>query len=251
MISMSGRIVVITGGSRGIGRAAALLFAKAGADVLISYYKDERAATSVLSEIRGTGHRALAVRGNIAEDSHCRDIIDTALREFGKIDVLVNNAGIWIPAAIDEMPEAIWRQTLEINLTGAMSCTRYAVRQMKRQKSGRIIMVSSSSGQVGEAFYSHYAATKGALISLTKSLAAELAPDILVNCVAPWWVETDLVAASLSDPSVQAQIRKENPLRRAATPDEIAAAILFLASDLASFITGEILNVNGGSDLIG
>jgi 3-oxoacyl-[acyl-carrier protein] reductase len=122
---------------------------------------------------------------------------------------------------------------------------------MKRQNSGRIILVSSSSGQIGEAFYSHYAATKGALISFAKSLASELAPDILVNCVAPGWVETDMVAAALADPAAQAEILAENPMRRVATAEEIAGPVLFLASDLANFITGEVLNVNGGSALIG
>ena len=209
------------------------------------------AADFVVAEVRKTGRRAVAVQGNVAEDAHCRELIDTAIREFGKVDILVNNAGIWTYAPIDEMPENVWRETVDINLSGVMYCTRYAVREMKKRKYGRIIMVSSSSGQSGEPLYSHYAATKGALISLTKSLADELAPDILTNCVAPWWVDTDLAAPALSDPAELARIAAANPLKRVATAEEVAGPILFLASDLASYINGEVLNINGGCVLIG
>ena len=251
MISLDGRVAVITGGSRGIGRAVALMMARAGADIVFDFQRDQKAADFVIAEVSKTGRRAIAVQGNVAQDSHCRELIEAGVKAFGKIDVLVNNAGIWTYAPIDVMPEEIWRQTVEVNLSGVMYCTRYAVQQMKKQKQGRIIMVSSTAGQRGEAFHSHYAATKGALISLTKSLAAELGPDILVNCVAPWWVETDMSASSLSDPEEQAHILAVNPLRRVATAEEIAGPILFLASDLATFINGEILNVNGGSVLVG
>jgi 3-oxoacyl-[acyl-carrier protein] reductase len=251
MISLQNQVAVITGGSRGIGRATALLMAQAGADIVFDYQKDHNAAEFVLAGVRNACRRAIAVQGSVAEDAHCRELMDAAVREFGRIDILVNNAGIWTRAPIDEMPEAVWRETVEVNLSGVMYCTRYAVRHMKKQGYGRIIMVSSTAGQRGEAFHSHYAATKGALISLTKSLAAEVAPEILVNCVAPWWVDTDMSAAALTDPEEQAHILAVNPLRRVATAEEIAGPILFLASHLASFINGEILNVNGGSVLVG
>ena len=251
MISLKNRSVLITGGSRGIGRAAAFLMAKAGADVVFDYHKNQDAAEQVKAEIERLGRRAVAIQGNIAEDSHCKELVDSIAKLFGKIDVLVNNAGIWTYAPIDEMKEAVYRETIDVNLSGLIYTTRYAVQQMKKQGHGRIINISSTSGQYGEPFYSHYAATKGAIISLTKSWAVELAPSIQVNCVAPGMVDTDMTAESLSNPDEWKQIVSQIPMGRVATAEEIAGPILFLASDLAGFITGEILNVNGGSVLIG
>jgi 3-oxoacyl-[acyl-carrier protein] reductase len=251
MISLKDKAVVITGGSRGIGRAAAILMAKAGANIIFDYARNDAAAREVTEHIKNLGRRGIAIRGNHGEDAHCKELMECAIKEFGKLDVLVNNAGIWTYAPIEEMPEDVWRETIDVNLSGLVYCTRYAVRQMKKQKSGRIINISSTAGQRGEALHSHYAATKGAIISLTKSWAAELAPEILVNCVAPGWVDTDMSAGPLNDPEESKQIASVIPLRRPATADEIAGPILFLASDLATFINGEILNVNGGSVLAG
>jgi 3-oxoacyl-[acyl-carrier protein] reductase len=251
MISLEGRSAIITGGSRGIGRAAAILMAKAGSDILFDYRQNENAAKEVVSEIEKHGRRGIAVAGNIADDTHCRKVVDRAVNEFGKIDVLVNNAGIWTYAPIDDMNEKVYRETIEVNLSGLMYITRYTVQQMKKQGHGRIINLSSTAGQRGEAFHSHYAATKGAIISLTKSWSSELAPTIQVNCVAPGWVDTDMSAEPLSNPEDYKQITSLIPLRRVATAEEIAGPILFLASDLASFMTGEILNVNGGAVLVG
>src|SRR5262249_8558156 len=162
-----------------------------------------------------------------------------------------NNAGIWTYAPIDEMPENVWRETIEVNLSGLVYTTRYAVRQMKKQGYGRIINISSTAGQRGEALHSHYAATKGAIISLTKSWSTELAPKILVNCVAPGWVDTDMSANALGDPNESPKIFASIPLGRPGTAEEIAGPILFLASDLSNFITGEVINVNGGAVLTG
>jgi 3-oxoacyl-[acyl-carrier protein] reductase len=251
MISLQNKVAVITGGSRGIGKAAAILMARAGADVVFDYFSNQEAADAVTKSVRDLGRKAIALQGNIAEDQHCKALIDRTVQEFGKVDILVNNAGIWTYAPIDKMDEADWRETIEVNLSGLVYTTRYAVQQMKRQGSGRIINISSTAGQRGEAFHSHYAATKGAIISLTKSWAAELAPEILVNCVAPGWVDTDMSAAPLANPEEYKQIVSVIPLRRVGTADEIAGAILFLASDLCNFMTGEILNVNGGAVLVG
>jgi 3-oxoacyl-[acyl-carrier protein] reductase len=251
MIRLDHRAVLITGGSRGIGRAAAILMARAGADVIFDYHSNHDAAEHVKSEIEKLGRRAIAIPGNIAEDSHCKELVDTAVKLFGKIDVLVNNAGIWTYAPIDEMKEEIYRETVEVNLSGFIYTTRYTVQQMKKQGYGKIINISSTSGQYGEPFYSHYAATKGAIISLTKSWAVELAPAIQVNCVAPGMVDTDMTAESLSNPEELKQVVSQIPMGRVATAEEIAGPILFLASDLAAFITGEVLNVNGGSVLVG
>jgi 3-oxoacyl-[acyl-carrier protein] reductase len=251
MIDLSNRAILITGGSRGIGRAAAILMARAGANIVFDYHKNREAADEVVKEIEGLGRHAVAIAGNIAEDSHCKKLVETTCREFGKIDVLVNNAGIWTYAPIEEMKEEIYRETIDVNLSGLIYTTRYAVQQMKKQGQGRIINISSTSGQRGEAFHSHYAATKGAIISLTKSWSTELAPEIQVNCVAPGWVDTDMSAGPLSNSKEYREIISVIPMRRVATAEEIAGPILFLASDLSNFITGEILNVNGGAVLVG
>jgi 3-oxoacyl-[acyl-carrier protein] reductase len=251
MISLANRSVLITGGSRGIGRAAAILMAKAGADIVFDYFKNHAAAQEVKAEIENLGRRAVAIPGNIADDHHCKELVDSTVRLFGKLDVLVNNAGIWTYAPIDEMKEEVYRETIDVNLSGLIYTTRYAVQQMKKQGHGKIVNLSSTAGQRGEALHSHYAATKGAIISLTKSWSSELAPMIQVNCVAPGWVDTDMSAGPLSNPDDYKQITSIIPMRRVATAEEIAGPILFLASELASFITGEILNVNGGSVLVG
>ncbi|HHM24408.1 MAG TPA: 3-oxoacyl-ACP reductase FabG [Bacteroidetes bacterium] len=250
MIDLQDRKVLITGGSRGIGRAAAILFARAGADVAINYFKNKQKAEEVTAEIRKLGRRGLAVQGNVASFDDARRNVDEVLQAFGRIDVLVNNAGIWEYGAIHEMTPEEWQRTLDINLNGVFYFTRLVVPHMMKQRSGRIIHISSTAGQRGEAFHSHYAATKGAIIAFTKSLAPELADyGILVNCVAPGWVNTDMSAEALVEE--RDTILRTIPLKRAGEPEEIAGAVLFLASDLATYITGEILNVNGGSVLCG
>ncbi len=251
MISLKGKVAIITGGSRGIGKAAAVLMARAGADIVFDYFRNQAAAQEVLDSIQKEGRKGVAIQGNIAEDAHCKALVERAVAEFGKIDILVNNAGIWTHAPIADMNETVWRETIEVNLSGLVYCTRYAVQQMKRQRHGRIINISSTAGQRGEAFHSHYAATKGAIISLPKSWAAELAPEILVNCVAPGWVDTDMSAGPLANKEEYKQIVSLIPLRRVGTAEEIAGPILFLASELSNFVTGEILNVNGGAVLVG
>jgi len=250
MIDLTDRKVLITGGSRGIGRAAAVLFAKAGADVAVNYNKNRVEAERVVAEVQKLGRDALAVQGDVASFSAAQRNVEEVMERFGRIDVLVNNAGIWEYGAIHEMTPDQWRRTLDINLNGVFHFTRLVVPIMMRQRSGRIIHVSSTAGQRGEAFHSHYAAAKGAIISFTKSLAPELAEyGILVNCVAPGWVNTDMSAEALV--AERETILQTIPLKRPGEPEEIAGAILYLASDLATYVTGEILNVNGGSVLCG
>ena len=175
----------------------------------------------------------------------------TALEQFGKIDVLVANAGIWEGALIDEMDEDLWDKVLDANLKGTWTVCREIVPIFKRQNQGNIVIVSSTAGQRGEAGYSNYAASKGGQISLTKALAAELAPEIRVNCVAPGWVDTFLSSDAYEDSTNFAKIINNIPLKRVATADDIALSIAFLASGWARHITGEILNINGGSVLCG
>ncbi len=189
---------------------------------------------------------------NLADANDIEKVIGYVLSEFGNVDVLVNNAGIWKEAAIDKMTLEEWNEMMNINLTSTYLITKLLVPGMKKNKFGRIINIASTAGQRGEAFHSHYAASKGGMISLTKSLASELGPhNITVNCVAPGWVVTDMTTDSLSDAETYKKVLGDIPLNKVAQPEEIAGPVLFLASNLASHITGEILNVNGGSVLCG
>lgn len=251
MIDLKKKVALITGGSRGIGAASAIMFARAGCDVAVNYRSEEKAAEEVVNRCKADGVRAISVRANVAKRSEVEKMFAEAMREFGRVDILVNNAGVWKYAEIQNMTEEQLSETIDINLNGLFYCCTAAARLMIEQKSGCIVNIASTAGQRGEAFHSHYAASKGAVISLTKSLAAELAPhNIRVNCVAPGWVETDMSHESLIGPDRE-KILSLIPLGRAGTPEELAGPILFIASDLASFITGEILNVNGGAVLCG
>lgn len=251
MINLRGKTALITGGSRGIGRATAIMLAQAGCDVVISFVTHEEAARKVEQEVRQYGIKAMIIPADLADRRQVEQMIGNVVRQFGRLDILVNNGGIWKEAAVDTMSEQQLQEMIDINLKGVFYAITTAVPQMKKQNSGNIINISSTAGQRGEAFHSHYAATKGAIISLTKSLAPELAPyNIRVNCVAPGWVATDMSSESLAAPDAD-KILNLIPLGRVGTPEEIAGAVLFLASDLSTFMTGEILNVNGGAVLCG
>jgi len=254
MISLAGKAALITGGSRGIGAAAVKLFAQAGADVVFSYNASKEAAKQVEQEAAKHGTRVEAFKADAGKHDDNRKLVEHCVKRLGRLDILVPNAGIWnledLP--IENMTEKQWDEMMRVNLKSVYSLIHFAAPQMIKQKSGKIITISSTAGQRGESFHTHYGASKGAIISLTKGLATELARHgILVNCVAPGWVATDM-----SNPVLQTKAGKKMassviPLGRAATADEIAGPILFLASDLANFINGEVLNVNGGSVLCG
>ena len=250
MIDLSGQAALITGGSRGIGRAASLLLARAGADVAITYHTRAREAEDTAAVVRSLGRRALVMGGDLADPQVAQRLASELEREFGGLDILVANAGVW-PAEevrLGDMTVKRWRSTLEANLDSVFVSTR-AVLPLIRS-GGRIAIVSSTAGQRGEAFHADYAATKGALIALTKSLAIEYAPSLVVNCVAPGWVDTEMSAPAFS-PENRERIRKSIPIGRIASAEDIAGPILFLCSDLARHVTGEVLNVNGGSVLCG
>lgn len=252
VLDLSGRTVLLTGGSRGIGRAACLLLSRAGADIAFAYRRDHEAAHSLVEEIRLSGRHALAVQGDVADRRRVEQLFEQARRAFGRIDIAIGNAGIWKKAPIEEMGDEEWQEMLEQNLKSVYLLCQLAAREMKPRRSGKIILVSSTAGQRGEAFHSHYAASKGGIVSFTKSLAAELGPwNIHVNCVAPGWVETDMTASVFRDPEFRREVVESIPLRRLASPEDIAGAILFLASPLADYVQGEVLNVNGGSVLCG
>ena len=246
MIELEGKAALVTGGSRGIGRAACEALARAGARVAVNYQLEQHRAELAVQAIRDAGGEAFALAADVANREEAEMMVDETLDRFGGLDILVNNAGIWKGSAIEEISDGEWSETIGVNLTGTFNMIRAAVPPMK-ESGGRIINISSTAGVRGEPLHAHYAATKGAVISLTKSLAVELAPyGILTNCVAPGWVETDMTRQALEGED-SIRIREEIPLGRVGRPEEIAGAVLFLASDLASFINGEVLNVNGGS----
>lgn len=252
-VDFRGRTVVITGGSRGIGRASCLMFAACGANVVFGYRSDDSAANQVRNESQSVGNGAVAVRGDVRSREAFEALFDKAREVFGGVDIAVANAGIWKRAPIDEMTEDQWQETLDVNLKSVYYLCHFASREMKRgERGGNIVLVGSTAGQRGEANYSHYAATKGAIQSLTKSLAAELGPHgIRVNCVAPGWVDTDMTVEPFARPGFRKEIEEATPLRKVATAGEVASAIVYLASDMATHVQGEILNVNGGSVLCG
>ncbi|MFN2531452.1 MAG: SDR family NAD(P)-dependent oxidoreductase [Pyrinomonadaceae bacterium] len=251
-LGIRGRVAVVTGGSRGIGRASVELFAAAGATVVVNYVSDEAAAKSVVAIAEASGVSAVAIKADVSKLSEAERLINSTIERFERIDFLVCNAGIWKGAPVESIPEELWDQTLEINLKGTWSCCRAAVPVMKQQQFGRIVIVSSTAGQRGEANVSNYAASKGGQISFTKSLASELAANgINVNCVAPGWVDTDMNEGVFADQGRLRSVLSTIPLGRVATPKDIAGPIVFLCSNWAGDITGEVLNVNGGSVLCG
>ena len=252
MIDLTGRTALITGGSRGIGAATAILFARAGADVAVVFNKSEREAGRICTEIERLGRRSIRLKGDVSKTTDCARIVVKMRRTLGRIDLLVNSAGIWENGPIGTMSRARWERTIDINLSGSYNVIRHVVPVMKRQKYGRIINVASTAGQRGESLHSHYAASKGGIIALTKSLAVELiGSGIWVNCVSPGWVDTDMVKNQLGNRITRKSIFQSIPRGRAASPEEIAGPILFLASDLSNHIVGAIIPVNGGSVLSG
>jgi 3-oxoacyl-[acyl-carrier protein] reductase len=251
MISLKNRNVLVTGGSRGIGKACVETFLKAGANVAFTFKSAKDEAEDIVNKFK-TSSIIKSYQVNLFNLSDIENKMKEVLVNFGNIDILVNNAGIWKEAAIDKMKIEEWNETINVNLTSTYLIIKLLVPKMKERHFGRIINIASTAGQRGEAFHSHYAASKGGMISLTKSLASELGEfNIIVNCVAPGWVITDMTTDSLADIETYRKVLGDIPLRKIAQPEEIAGPVLFLASDLASHITGEILNVNGGSVLCG
>jgi len=256
-LSVSGKVALISGGSRGIGAATVRMFTKAGAKVAFSYRSARPQAEALAKECGAAVCHPIA--SDLKSPDAARALVAETVRHFGQLDILVANHGVWPPddVPIERMSDEQWRSTMSINLDGVFGLVKYAVAQMKAQPrknsaAGHIVLISSTSGQRGEAFHCDYSATKGALISMTKGLSTELASaGIYVNSVAPGWVDTDMSAATLADPKSGEEIRNTIPLGRVGKPEEIAAPVLFLCTEHASFITGEVFNVNGGAVLTG
>ena len=250
MIALDGRTALVTGGSRGIGRAVAVLLARAGADVAIGYRSRVGDADAVAGEVRALGRRAVLIGGDLGDPAAADRMAAGVGQAFGRLDIFVANAGVWPAEAVPvgNLPLPRWRATMSANLDAIFYSTRAALGVMG--PGGKVVLVSSTAGQRGEAGHADYAATKGAIIALTKSLAVEYAPGILVNCVAPGWVDTEMSAPAFGGGEKE-RIASTIPLRRIPSAEEIAGPILFLCSDLASHVTGEVVNVNGGSVLCG
>lgn len=261
-LELDGKVALITGGSRGIGAETVRLFAAAGARVVFNYKQAKEQAHALMAECGGLC-RCVAIEQDLSSPADGRALVGAAVKAFGRLDALVANHGVWTPedAPIELMTEDQWRNTLAVNLDSVFGLVQAAVAQMELQGppaiysdgvKGHIVLISSTAGQRGEALHADYAVTKGAIISLTKSLSSELAPrGFLVNCVAPGWVATDMSAETLGDPALGPGIRAGIPIGRVATTREIAGPVLFLCTPLAGFISGEIVNVNGGAVLAG
>ncbi|MFT4114670.1 SDR family NAD(P)-dependent oxidoreductase, partial [Silvibacterium sp.] len=258
-LQLAGKVALVTGGSRGIGAATVRLFREAGAKVVFNYKSAKAAADALVAELGGQDY-CVAVEQELSTPEQGRALVAKTVEAFGRIDAMVVNHGVWPPhdAPIATMAESQWRSTLSINLDSVFGLTQAAVAQMLKQtrgddgRTGSIVYIASTAAQRGEANHADYAASKGALISLTKSLSSELAgKGIYVNCVAPGWVETDMSAPALNDPPVRERIFATIPLGRVAKPVEIAGPAVFLCTPYAGFMSGEIVNVNGGAVLVG
>jgi 3-oxoacyl-[acyl-carrier protein] reductase len=261
-LTLNSKVVLITGGSRGIGAAVVRMFVAAGAKVVFNYQAAKAQAEALVRECGVENCRAL--QSDLSTTEAARQLVSSAISAFGRLDILVANHGIWPPedAPVDRMSDKQWHRTIAVNLDSVFALVKHSVGQMKKQAAssgessetaaGHIVLVSSTAGQRGEAFHCDYAASKGALISMVKGLSTELASDhIYVNCVAPGWVATDMATPALNDPPTREKVFRSIPLGRVGTPEEIAGPILFLCTPYAGFITGEVLNVNGGAVLVG
>jgi 3-oxoacyl-[acyl-carrier protein] reductase len=251
MIDLTGKHIFIAGGSRGIGRANALMAARAGADVTINYVRDNSAAEAVVEEIKRLDRNAFAVQADIAKEGEADRALKTALEQLGPIRGLAISAGIFEGTPIDQMTAEFWDRTMSINLRGTFLAVRAAVPYLRNAKGGSIVIYTSTAGQRGSSVYSAYATSKGAQLLFMRSMAKELAPDrIRVNCVAPGWTETDMSRDAM-DAEGRDGIIASIPLGRIGKPEDPAAAACFLLSDLAQFITGSTITVDGGFDMRG
>ncbi|MEJ7758343.1 MAG: SDR family NAD(P)-dependent oxidoreductase [Gemmatimonadaceae bacterium] len=251
LLNLRGRRALVTGGSRGIGAATVRMLAEAGADVVVGYRNRAADADAVVAQALAAGSRAFAFAADISTAAGAQSLVDTAVNRLGGLDIFVANAGIWPPedVSLAEMSAEQWHRTVRENLDSVFYTTQAVCRTIT--DNGRIVLVSSTAGQRGEACHADYAASKGAVISITKSLAVELGPrGITVNSVAPGWVDTEMVRTALAEAGVD-RVSASIPLRRIASAEDVAGPIVFLCSTLARHITGEILNVNGGSVLCG
>jgi 3-oxoacyl-[acyl-carrier protein] reductase len=245
MIMLSGKTALVTGGSRGIGRAIAIDLAKNGADVAVNYSGNEEKANEVVKEIESLGRKAFAIRANVANADEVNSMVNEVIERFGRLDILVNNAGITKDNLLMRMKESEWDDVININLKGVFNCTKAVTRQMMKQRSGRIINIASIVGIAGNAGQANYVAAKAGIIGLTKTTAKELAGrNITVNAVAPGFISTDMT--DQLPEQIRNEMLKQIPLGRFGEPNDIANMVTFIASDKSSYMTGQTLCLDGG-----
>jgi len=245
-MDFSGKTVLVTGSSRGIGKATALKLASLGADVVVNGTKMETAKV-IADEIKSMGRESLAIQADVSNARQVKSMFDSVIKKFGKIDILVNNAGIVTQGPFLSMEEKQWDKLISIDLKGVFLCSKEAAKHMVKEKYGRIVNIASVAGIMGFQGLAHYCSAKAAVINFTKEISLELAPQgISVNAIAPGAIETDMTKAIKSDPQMVKGIMSQIPLGRFGKPEEIAAAVVFLASDEASYVTGTTLVVDGG-----
>ncbi len=248
---LKNKIALVTGSSRGVGRSVALGFAKDGADLIVNYTSNEKAADEVVDAIKAMGRNAFAVKADVAQKSEAQGLVNAAIDRFGRLDILVNNAGFTRPALMVKMTEEQWDQVVDIHLKGAFLCSQAAALHMKEQKSGKIINVTSVAGLVGTVGQINYSAAKGGILSMTKSIARELARyGICANVISLGIVATDMTEKIRTDEKLREIYMNRILLRRFAEPEDIAPAFVFLASDESSYITGQLLCVDGGYGMV-
>lgn len=244
-LKLNGKNALVTGGSRGIGKSIALALAEAGANVIINYTSNAEAAEAVVQEIEAFGVKGFAVKANIANAEEVKEMVDQIEERFDQVDILVNNAGITKDNLLIKMKEEEWEQVMDVNLKGTFLCTKAVVRKMIKQKSGKIINISSVVGVIGNPGQANYCASKAGVIGFTKSLARELAgKNINVNAVAPGFIDTDMT--SVLPENVKNELLRNIPLNRLGKPEDIADTVVFLSSDRSNYITGQVIGVNGG-----
>jgi len=245
-VRLDGQVAIVTGASRGIGKAVAELFGREGAKIVVNYNTSDKQAQAVANGIVDHGGEAICAKADVSKSEEVKSMIETTVKTYGRIDVLVNNAGVLITKDIFDISEDDWDKTIDVNLKGAYLCSKEVAPIMLKQKKGKIINISSNSGLYHPSAmrFVEYVTSKAGMNGLTKALALRLGPYITVNAICPGWIKTEMVAET--DPEVERKILEETALRRYGTPEEVAASALFLASSEADFITGELLIVAGG-----
>ena len=243
---LNGKVAIVTGASRGIGKAIALQFATEGAIIVVNYTKSEKKAAAVVDEIKKQGGKAIHVKGDVSNPANVKNLVQTAVKSFGRVDILVNNAGVLIPEEFPETHETTWDRTIDVNLKGAYLCCKEVVPIMLKQKKGKIINISSNSGLYHPSAmrYVEYVTSKAGMNGLTKALALKLGPYITVNAICPGYIKTEMVEHE--DQETERRLIEETAAKRFGKPEEVASAAVFLASEEAEFITGELLIVAGG-----
>lgn len=239
------KVALITGSTRGIGRAIAIELAKKGIDIVVNNDKDTQEELEVLNTLRGFGIRAMYIKAEVSDANQVEKMVEKILKEFGRIDILINNAGIVMDKMLENMDVEQWNRVLSVNLTGTFNCTKSVIKQMQQQAAGKIINISSIIGEIGNVGQANYSASKGGVISFTKTIAKEYAKDgILVNAIAPGYIKTRMTENIPK--GIMQKILEQIPVGRLGTPEEVAKLVCFLASDDANYITGQVININGG-----